>query len=104
MNLKGSLPLLILHVIEPAPLHGYAIAQAIKLRSEGVLDFREGTLYPALHGLEERGLIESQVVVESGRQRRSYQMTEAGRRALAEQRAEWLRYTRAIGAVLGGSI
>lgn len=104
MNLKGSLPLLILHVLEPAPLHGYAIAQAIKLRSAGVLDFREGTLYPTLHGLEERGLIESQVEIESGRQRRSYRMTEAGRRALAEQRGEWLRYTRAIGAVLGDAI
>lgn len=103
MNLKGSLPVLILQVLEQGSLHGYAIAQQIKQRSAGVLDFREGTLYPALHGLEERGLIVSEVTMVSGRERRSYLMTEAGRAVLAEQRETWLRYSRALTAILGGS-
>ena len=59
MNLKGTLPTLILRALTEGPNHGYRIAQEIKSKSKGVLDFREGTLYPALHALENKGLIES---------------------------------------------
>lgn len=101
MNLKGSLPMLALHVLEAGPRHGYAIAQAIKSRSEGVLDFREGTLYPALHALEARGLVESFADEAGGRARRSYRITPAGLAELERERAAWLAYSRAIAAVLG---
>ena len=55
MNLRGTLPTLILEAIERHPDHGYSVAQRIKERSSGVLDFKEGTLYPALHKLESAG-------------------------------------------------
>ena len=57
INLKGSLPLLVLHVLAQGENHGYGIAKLIKDQSEGVLDFKEGTLYPTLHGMEKQGLI-----------------------------------------------
>ena len=57
MNFKGTLPTLILEALAQEPSHGYRIAQTIKERSEGVLDFKEGTLYPALHKLENDGMV-----------------------------------------------
>ena len=67
MNFKGTLPTLILEALAQEPSHGYRIAQKIKERSEGVLDFKEGTLYPALHKLENEGMVESYESVENGR-------------------------------------
>ncbi len=78
MNLKGSLPLLILFVLSRGPSHGYQIAKAIRQQSQGVLDFKEGTLYPALHGLADQGMIESFEQEENGRMRRYYRLTEQG--------------------------
>ena len=66
MNLRGTLPTLILEALEHQPDHGYSIAQRIKKRSRAVLDFKEGTLYPALHKLEREGLVESYEDVEKG--------------------------------------
>lgn len=104
MNFKGSLPLLILHTLAQGPSHGYAIANAIYELSDGVLSFSEGTLYPTLHGLEERGLIKSlnQAATE-GRPRLRYQITQAGKQALARERTDWLRYSEAVSAVLSTS-
>lgn len=102
MNLKGTLPLLILKTLQSGPLHGYAIAQRIRARSEGLLDFREGTLYPALHGQENLGLIESVEQEEKGRVRRCYKLTARGRRALDTERAEWARLSSAVDAILEG--
>lgn len=101
MNLKGTLPTLILEALARRPNHGYAIAQRIKERSSGVLDFREGTLYPALHKLENESLIESFEEVENGRTRRSYRITRAGRAVLARDRAEWRSVAQAVTAILG---
>jgi DNA-binding PadR family transcriptional regulator len=67
MNFKGTLPTLILEALTQEPCHGYRIAQKIKERSEGVLDFKEGTLYPALHKLENDGMVESYETIETGR-------------------------------------
>ena len=101
MNFKGTLPTLILEALIREPSHGYRIAQRIKERSEGVLDFREGTLYPALHKLENEGLVESYEGVENGRQRRYYRITESGRGILAKDRAEWRELSRAVTIILG---
>ncbi len=70
MNLRGTLPTLILRALEHDPKHGYGIAQQIKERSRGVLDFKEGTLYLALHKLENDGLVDSFEEIEKGRPRR----------------------------------
>ncbi|MFD2609088.1 PadR family transcriptional regulator [Deinococcus taklimakanensis] len=102
MNTKEQLRLLILAVLDRQPEHGYAIAQAIKSRSEGRLSAKEGSLYPALHLLEKEGLVESSEVDVRGRTRREYRLTDAGRTALARARGEWQRQTQAVGAVLGG--
>jgi transcriptional regulator len=101
MNLKGTLPTLILEVLAQEPSHGYRIAQKIKERSDGVLDFKEGTLYPALHKLQNESLVESYEGVESGRTRRYYRITQSGRKALNKDRAEWRQLSRAVSIILG---
>ena len=100
MNLKGALPVLILHSLQSLPKHGYRIAQDIREKSDGILDFKEGTLYPTLHSLEEKGLIESFTETEQGRVRCYYRLTTKGFRELKEQREEWHRYSTAVGAIL----
>jgi PadR family transcriptional regulator PadR len=101
MNFKGTLPTLILEALMQEPSHGYRIAQQIKERSQGVLDFKEGTLYPALHKLQNEGLVKSTESVENGRPRRYYRITEAGRKTLTRDRAEWLELSRAVTTILG---
>jgi transcriptional regulator len=101
VNFKGTLPTLILHALAHEQSHGYLIAQQIKERSQGVLDFKEGTLYPALHKLENEGLVESFESVENGRSRRYYRITKAGRVALAKDRAEWREISQAVTMILG---
>jgi len=101
MNVKGTLPTLILEVLLREPNHGYRVAQLIKERSRGVLDFKEGTLYPALHKLQSDGLVESYERVEQGRQRRYYRITRAGRATLAKDRAEWREISKAVTLLLG---
>lgn len=100
MNLKGTLPTLVLQVLEHGPLHGYAIAQEIKQRSRGTLDFREGTLYPALHNQEKKGRVRSFEQVENGRRRRCYELTAEGIRVLAEEKEQWRSLAGAVGMVL----
>jgi PadR family transcriptional regulator PadR len=100
MNLKGTLPVLILHSLQRLPKHGYRIAQDIREKSEGVLDFKEGTLYPTLHALEEKGFIESFTETEQGRVRCYYRLTANGHKELKEQREEWRRYSAAVGLIL----
>ncbi len=101
MNNKGSLPLLILQVLSTGPNHGYQIAQQIKRTSAGVLDFKEGTLYPTLHSLEQEGLLEAFTLEENGRMRRNYRLTASGRAALEKERKEWESYARSVNMVLG---
>jgi PadR family transcriptional regulator, regulatory protein PadR len=101
MNFKGTLPTLILEALEQEPSHGYLIAQRIKERSQGVLDFKEGTLYPALHKLENEGHVESYEGVEKGRQRRYYRITQSGHQVLAKDRNEWRELSRAVTLILG---
>ncbi|HEY0703366.1 MAG TPA: PadR family transcriptional regulator [Candidatus Acidoferrales bacterium] len=100
MNFKGTLPTLILQALAQEPSHGYRIAQRIKARSKGVLDFKEGTLYPALHKLENEGQVESYEAVEQGRTRRYYRITNSGRATLAKDRREWRELSRAVSLIL----
>ncbi len=100
MKLSGGLATLILQNLSHGPNHGYRIAQDIKQKSKGVLDFKEGTLYPALHDLEGRGLIASRIEAEQGRKRCYYKLTAKGRNALAGQKEEWSRFAGAIHLLL----
>lgn len=100
MNFKGTLPTLILEALAHESSHGYRIAQSIKERSDGVLDFKEGTLYPALHKLENEGLVTSYEATEKGRTRRYYRITKAGRAVLSKDRIEWRQLSRAVTIIL----
>ncbi len=104
MNLKGSLPALILETLARGSSHGYEIASVIKLKSEGVLDFKEGTLYPALHTLERDGMVQSHTELENGRTRRYYQLTDKGTKHLEKSKLEWQKMSSAISGVLGGTV
>jgi len=102
MNLKGSLPLLILHNLSSEPSHGYAIAKHIKETTNGILDFKEGTLYPTLHGMEKQGLLKKFKRTVNGRKRSYYQLTDEGREMLAVELEEWREFTHAVNTVLDG--
>ncbi|GAA2602690.1 PadR family transcriptional regulator [Streptomyces axinellae] len=97
---RGHLDGLLLAVLEPGPLHGYAIITAVQERSGGALELRTGTIYPALNRLERLGLLDSSWQAQGERRRRCYELTEAGRRTLAGERTAWQEFTTAIGAVL----
>jgi PadR family transcriptional regulator PadR len=99
--LRGHLDAMILAVLEKEPLHGYAIIEALSLRSDGELDLPTGTVYPALRRLEAAGYLKSTWATEGGRKRRTYTLSAAGRRALAKQRAEWRSFAKVVGGVLG---
>jgi PadR family transcriptional regulator PadR len=100
VNLKGTLPVLILQVLSEEEKHGYAIAQDIKQRSRGVLDFKEGSLYPALHAQEKKGFIRSFDRKQDGRRRRYYRLTQTGAEALATHRDEWRSLSSAVSGIL----
>jgi transcriptional regulator len=101
-TLKGHLELLLLAAIQPEPAHGYAIAEALRARSNGAFDLSEGTLYPALHRLEHAGLVTSRWSEVNGRRRRVYQLTAQGQKSLASRHGEWQDFSRAVQAVVGG--
>src|ERR671933_1898637 len=99
--LQGTLDLLILQTLVLGPAHGHTIAYAIEHRSEDVLQVEHGSLYPALHRLEDRGWIASfWGTSENNRRARYYRLTPAGRRQLTEQTSRWDEIVRAINRVL----
>ena len=100
--LKGHLDALVLAALEGGGAHGYAIIEAIRVRSREAFDLPEGTVYPALHRLEKAGLLKSAwVVPEGGRKRRVYALTDSGRRSLVERRAGWRSFASGIDMLLG---
>ncbi|MFC7622238.1 PadR family transcriptional regulator [Microlunatus sp. GCM10028923] len=100
-RVKGHLDGLLLAVIEQGPLHGYAVIEALQVRSGGSLALPTGTVYPALRRLEEAGWISGRWSTVDGRRRRTYRLTNAGQKALAAERDEWSAFAGAVGRVLG---
>ena len=99
---KGSAEILILAVVEDEAHHGYEIAKLIESRSSGQLRFTMASLYATLYRMEDRGWIRSRWVEKAGQRRRCYyRITDAGRRVLAEQRADWARFVAALTQVAG---
>jgi transcriptional regulator len=100
--LQGSLDLLVLKILSRRPrLHGYAIMSAIKDRSGEVLRAEEGSLYPALHRMEEEGWIRAEwVTKDTGRRARIYELTAAGRKQLEAAESRWRAVTSAVNRVL----
>ena len=103
--LQGTLDLLILRTLVMGPAHGHTIAQVIEHTSEHALEVEQGSLYPALHRLEDRGWLASEWgVSENNRKAKFYRLTAKGRRELTAATGRWHRMTRAIGLILGDSI
>jgi PadR family transcriptional regulator len=99
--LQGTLDLLILQTLAPGPAHGHTVAHVIERRSEEVLQVEHGSLYPALHRLENRGWIASfWGTSENNRKARYYRLTAAGRKQLQAQTGNWDRLVRAVNQVL----
>ena len=102
-SLKGHLDLLILAVLSRGPLHGYAVIEELRTRSDAVFDLPEGTVYPALHRLEKAGLLSSSWSEDTGRRRRTYDLTRKGRASLASGRSSWQDFSLAVSQVLKGA-
>jgi PadR family transcriptional regulator PadR len=100
--LQGTLDLLILKTLELEPMHGWGISQRIQQISESVLQVNQGSLYPALHRLEEQGWVTANwKASENNRQAKYYSLTKRGRDQLVEERANWLRLSGAVGRIVG---
>jgi PadR family transcriptional regulator, regulatory protein PadR len=101
---KGTLDLLVLRTLELQPLHGAAIAERIFQTTRGTFHIKAGSLFPALHRLEQDGWIEGEwETLPKGRRIKSYRLTRDGRRHLAAEKATWQRVVSAMGLVLGSS-
>jgi PadR family transcriptional regulator, regulatory protein PadR len=99
----GTLDILILRTLEAGPRHGYAIGRAIRDGSEGVLSVEEGALYPALHRLEGRGLLEAEWgKTDTGRRAKFYRATAEGEAHLTRETERWAEFSGAVTAILDG--
>jgi len=99
--LKGSTEHLILSLIGQERMYGYKLIKEMNRRSHGYFQFREGTLYPALHRLENEGLIEGKWErLSTGQERRYYYLTGRGRRALSEKRDQWRNFAAAVNLIV----
>ena len=101
---QGTLDLLILKAVAVEPVHGYAIAQRLEQVSRGVVQVPEGSLYPALHRLENRDFLAADwKKTETGREAKFYRLTRKGRKQLEAESASWQRLIEAVGLILGMS-
>jgi PadR family transcriptional regulator PadR len=99
---QGTLDLLILQVATLGPIHGYAIAQRIQQISRDAVQVLQGSLYPALHRLENKGFLASEWKdSETGREAKFYRLTAKGRRQLKSETENWHRLSEAVGLILG---
>jgi PadR family transcriptional regulator PadR len=99
--LQGTLDLLILKTLSGGPMHGWGVAQKILLLSQDILQVNQGSLYPALHRLEQQGLITAEWgASDKNRQAKFYELTKAGRKQLAEETRNWERMAGAVARIL----
>lgn len=102
--LQGTLDMLILKTVALGPVHGYGISLRIRATSENVLQVQQGSLYPALHRLEQRGwLLSAWGASDNGRQAKFYRLSAKGRRQLVAEEENWRRLADAIGLVLAAN-
>lgn len=96
----GTLELLVLRVLESGPMHGFGIGRILRETSSGVLDVAEGVLYPALHRMENRGLLRSRWArTDAGRRAKFYELTGAGVERLDQMEADWARFRGAVASI-----
>ena len=101
--ISGSMALLVMKLLEDGDLYGYQMIETLKQRSDNTFHLKAGSLYPLLHGLEEKGLVSAyEREAAAGKPRRYYHLTEDGHAALREKEASWNSYARAVAQVLKG--
>lgn len=99
----GSAILLILSLLEKSDRYGYEMIRELELRSDKTFEFKEGSLYPVLHKLEDKGFIKSYIkTYENGRDRKYYRITQSGIKQLAYEREQWDVFSRSVNKVIGG--
>ena len=99
---KGSTETLILALIADRPMYGYELTQELRIRSNGYFEMKEGLLYPTLHRMQKEGLISAEwQVPTSGRKRKYYSLTAAGREALGSQKEEWRQFMAQMNEMIG---
>ena len=102
--LQGTLDLLVLKTLQAAPLHGWGISKRIRATSRGVLEVNQGSLYPALYRLADRGWIEGEWgISDEGRRAKFYRLTGQGRQQLAQEDESWRVFSAAVNHVLAAS-
>lgn len=98
---SGSMTMLLLKLLSEQDMYGYEMISVLRERSENVFELKAGTLYPLLHSLEEKNLLESYEQEALGKVRKYYSITKAGRKLLQEKETEWKKYSQAVTGVLG---
>ena len=99
---KGSVKALILSLLQEQPMYGYQLSKELQRRSKGYFEFKEGTLYPALHRMEQQGLLRGEwQVVNEGPSRKVYHLTDQGHEELARSQSEWATFADRLLTVLG---
>jgi PadR family transcriptional regulator, regulatory protein PadR len=102
--IKGTLEMIVLEVLQGAPMHGWGITELIERRSDGLLSINQGSLYPALYRLVARGWVLSEWrITENNRKARYYALTRSGRKQLASERAQWEKLSRGVNLILSGA-
>lgn len=100
---SGSMALLVMKLLESGDKYGYEMIETLRQRSDDAFHLKAGTLYPLLHGLEEKGFVTAyEREATAGKPRRYYHLTQAGRGALAEKTEAWNVYAKAVARILGG--
>jgi DNA-binding PadR family transcriptional regulator len=102
--LSGSTALLLLKLLEEEDMYGYQMIETLSARSKSIFELKAGTLYPILHSLEQKGMVDAYEKTESSRNRKYYSLTQKGKKHLREKEAEWREYSRAVNHVLGGAL
>ena len=102
--IKGTLEMLVLELLQIEPMHGWGITEQIERRSNGLLSINQGSLYPALYRLVERGWVSSEWrASDNNRSARYYSLTRAGRKQLAAERAQWQKLSLGVNLILAGA-
>lgn len=100
--ISGSTMLLLLRLLDGKDMYGYEMIESLRKRSENVFELKAGTLYPLLHGMEDKGYVTSYEKEVLGKTRKYYSLTDEGKRQLKGKEAEWRKYAKAVAGVLGG--
>ena len=101
---RGSTKVLILSLLQEEPMYGYQLSKELRRRSSGYFEFKDGTLYPALHRMEKEGLLRGRwQVVEEGPSRKYYHLTDKGRKELNHLQRDWAAFAEQLLALLGAS-